>query len=63
LDRLDGIGKILSARIVEYREVNGPFKSVDDLQNVSGIGPKKLAAIRDKCVVDMPQDSLIAVVE
>ncbi|MBU0508280.1 helix-hairpin-helix domain-containing protein [bacterium] len=50
--RLDGIGEVLSARIVAYREAHGPFRTVDELDNVSGIGPKRLAAIRERCVVD-----------
>ena len=50
--RLDGIGDVLSQRIVAYREQHGPFRSVDELDNVSGIGPKRLEAIRERCVVD-----------
>jgi competence protein ComEA len=38
---LPGVGPGLARRIVEYRATNGPFQSVDDLQNVSGIGPSK----------------------
>jgi competence protein ComEA len=38
---LPGVGPGLARRIVEYRAANGPFQSVDDLQNVSGIGPSK----------------------
>jgi comEA protein len=51
-DRLDGIGPVLSRRMVEYREQHGSYKSVDELDNVSGIGPKRLAAIRERCTVD-----------
>lgn len=53
-ERLDGIGKVLAARMVAYRTEHGPYQSVDDLLNVSGIGPKRLAAIRERCVVDLP---------
>jgi len=52
LDRLDGIGPVMASRIIAYREQHGRFASVDELDNVSGIGPKRLAAIRDRCVVD-----------
>jgi competence protein ComEA len=41
--QLPGVGPSLARRIVEYREANGPFDTVDDLQNVSGIGPSKFA--------------------
>jgi competence protein ComEA len=51
LETLDGIGPVLAQHIVAYREQNGPFTSVDDLDAVSGIGPKRLAAIRDRCAV------------
>lgn len=51
-ERLSGIGPVMAARIVEYRDSHGAFRSVDDLLNVPGIGPRKLAAIRERCVVD-----------
>jgi competence protein ComEA len=51
-ERLSGIGKVLAARIVVYRDEHGPFTSVDDLLDVSGIGPKRLAALRERCFVD-----------
>ncbi len=41
LTSLPGVGPSLARRIVEYRTANGPFQTVDDLQNVSGIGPSK----------------------
>ncbi len=41
LTALPGVGPSLAARIVEYRNANGPFQTIDDLQNVSGIGPAK----------------------
>lgn len=41
LTQLPGVGPGLARRIIEYRTANGPFQTVDDLQNVSGIGPSK----------------------
>ncbi len=46
LDELDGIGPTLAARIVEWRDRNGGFRSVDDLTQVPGIGEVRLEAIR-----------------
>jgi len=48
LDSLDGIGPVIAKRIVEYRTVNGPFISIEDLQKVSGIGVAKFAQIKSK---------------
>jgi competence protein ComEA len=51
LETLSGIGEVLAATIVEYRDLNGPFASVDDLLDVSGIGPATLEEIRDQVAV------------
>ena len=48
LDSLDGIGPVIAKRIIEYRKVNGPFATVEDLQKVSGIGTAKFAIIKNK---------------
>jgi competence ComEA-like helix-hairpin-helix protein len=46
LSALPGIGPALAARIVAYRDSAGPFRTVDELGRVRGIGPAKLAALR-----------------
>lgn len=47
LSQLPGIGPALAQRIIDYREQNGLFKSLDDLDLVSGIGPSIISNIRD----------------
>lgn len=51
LEDLDGVGPALAKRIVDYRKKNGRFKSLEDLQNVSGIGPNLLARIKTGATV------------
>ena len=46
LTAIPGIGKVTAARIVAWREQNGPFRRVEDLMKVKGIGEKSLARIR-----------------
>ena len=48
---LRGIGPALAQRIIDYREQNGPFKSIDELKNVRGIGDKKFADIKDDITI------------
>lgn len=47
LQELPGIGPSYASRIVEYRKSNGPFSSIDELENVKGIGSKTVEEIRD----------------
>jgi comEA protein len=44
--RLPGIGPQIAGRIVAYRDQHGEFKTIDDLMQVSGIGPKTLERLR-----------------
>jgi competence protein ComEA len=51
LETLPGIGPSRAQDIIAYREANGPFESVDDLENVSGIGPATIDGFRDRVTV------------
>lgn len=51
LETLDGIGPSTAKKIIDYREENGKFSSIEEIQNVSGIGDAKYEAIKnDICV-------------
>lgn len=46
LESLPGIGASTAARIVEYRQKNGPFRKIEDLMNVRGIGEKSFLRLK-----------------
>ncbi|MEV4180756.1 ComEA family DNA-binding protein [Streptosporangium canum] len=48
LEQLPGVGEVLARRIVEYRDGHGGFRTVEQLREVSGIGDRKYAEIREK---------------
>ena len=51
LATIKGIGPALAQRIIDYREQNGAFKSIDEIKNVRGIGEKKFDAFKDKITI------------
>ena len=55
LAQLKGVGPSHAAKIVAYREKNGPFKTPEDLTQVSGIGQKTLDANLDSIIVQDPE--------
>jgi competence protein ComEA len=51
LETLNGVGPVLAAAIIQYRTEHGPFASVDQLDEVSGIGPATLEDLRSQVTV------------
>lgn len=58
---LPGIGPAKAQAILDYRKANGPFKTVDDLRNVKGIGAKRLEKLRSDVSVGGPPPKVAAV--
>lgn len=52
LDSLPGVGEATANKILQYREENGQFNSIEDIKNVNGIGDKKYENIKDLICVD-----------
>ncbi len=52
LDTLPGIGPSKARRIIEYRNQNGPFQSIEEIKNVSGIGDKTFEQLKDLIAVE-----------
>jgi competence protein ComEA len=48
---LPGIGPATAQKIIDYRITSGPFKSIEEIKNVSGIGDKKFEQLKDKIKV------------
>ena len=48
LSTLKGVGPSTAQKIIDYREQNGAFKTIDELKNVRGIGQKKFDTIKDR---------------
>jgi competence protein ComEA len=66
LTSIKGVGEKRAQEIIDYRTKNGPFKTVDDLQKVPGIGPGLMKQIRSqvstsgKTVIDKPAQKTTA---
>jgi len=52
LEKLPGIGPKMAVQILDFREANGPFKSVEDLKQIKGVGPKKFEQIKSVVTVE-----------
>jgi competence protein ComEA len=55
LEALPGIGAKTAARIVEYRQKNGPFKKAEELMNVRGVGEKNFLKLKPQITVGTPK--------
>src|SRR6185295_4860349 len=49
LDQLDGVGPATAQKILDWRKEHGGFGSLEDLKRISGIGPKRFDALKDRC--------------
>ena len=48
---LPGVGEVIAQRIIDYREEHGPFQTIEEIMNVSGIGEATFADIKDQITV------------
>jgi competence protein ComEA len=55
LESLPGIGAKTAERILEYRQKNGPFKKIEDLMNVKGIGEKSFLKLKARLTIGAPK--------
>jgi competence protein ComEA len=54
LEALPGVGPVMAQRLVQYRQTHGPFKTLDDLLAVAGVGKQKLARLKPHLMVSSP---------
>jgi competence protein ComEA len=55
LEALPGVGPKTAARIIEYRQKNGPFKKVEEIMNVRGLGEKNFLKLKEQLTVGAPK--------
>lgn len=55
LETLPGIGAKTAGRIIEYRQKNGPFKRIEELMNVRGIGEKNFLKLKPQISIGGPR--------
>ena len=60
LEKLPGIGLKTAERIVEYRQKNGPFKKIEELMNVRGVGEKNFLKLKDQISVGAAKTDRVA---
>ena len=55
LDAIPGLGPALAQRIIDYRQAHGPFKKIEDLREVSGVGPQNLEKLKPYLGLGSPE--------
>lgn len=56
-ESLQGVGPKIASAIVEYRKQHGPYKTVDDLLNIKGLGPRTLERNKSDILFDKQVES------